>query len=248
MKSEQIEMEIQEKTIGQVVAEDYRTATVFKSYGIDFCCQGGRSIQVACEEKGIAPETVFKSLEAVITESSGRGAEDVNSWPLDLLVDLIEKRHHTYVEKAITDLKPFLSKLVQVHGPQHSELIEIEKLFLESAGDLTQHMKKEELILFPFVRKMVAAKKEDRSVPAPHFGTVQSPVSMMMEEHENEGVRFRKISELSNEFTPPADGCNTYKTTYALLKEFEEDLHRHIHLENNILFPRAVELEKKLRN
>ncbi len=237
-----------EKTIGEVVAEDYRTATVFKSYGIDFCCNGGRSVQEACEQKGISPESVFKSLEETKSEAIGRSAEDHNSWPLDLLVDLIEKRHHTYVEKAITDLKPFLSKLVKVHGSKHPELVEIEELFLESAGDLTQHMKKEELILFPFVRKMVAAEKEDRSVPAPHFGTIQSPVSMMMEEHENEGVRFRRISELSADFTPPEDGCNTYKATYALLKEFEEDLHRHIHLENNILFPRAVELEKKLKN
>ena len=137
---------------------------------------------------------------------------------------------------------PFLHKVVKVHGDKHPELIEIEKLFNECAIELTTHMQKEEMILFPFVRKMVTGAE---SIATPIFGTVQNPIKMMMHEHENEGDRFRKIAALTNNYTAPADACNTYTVTYLLLQEFEEDLHLHIHLENNILFPKAIALEQQ---
>jgi regulator of cell morphogenesis and NO signaling len=131
-----------------------------------------------------------------------------------------------------------------VHGERHPELLEIESLFLGSAGALTAHMKKEELVLFPYIKKMVSKGPVEK----PHFGTVQNPVQMMMNEHEVEGGRFREIAELSHNYTPPEDGCNTYRVAFAVLKEYENDLHLHIHLENNILFPKAIALEKKLNN
>lgn len=149
------------------------------------------------------------------------------------------------METKIQEITPFLHKVVRVHGNLHPELIEIEQLFKESAGELTAHMKKEELILFPYIRKMVEAQRSGTQVQAP-FGTVHNPIRMMMHEHDSEGERFRKIAALSNNYTPPADACNTYKVTYSLLKEFEEDLHLHIHLENNILFPKSIELENIL--
>jgi regulator of cell morphogenesis and NO signaling len=169
---------------------------------------------------------------------------DFKSWPLDLLVDYIEKKHHRYVEESIPVLKQYLSKLCKVHGERHPELLVINDHFNASAGELALHMKKEELVLFPWVRKMVKAQQKNEPLGRPHFGSVQNPISMMLQEHDSEGERFRKIATLSDQYTPPADGCNTYKVAFSLLQEFEDDLHRHIHLENNILFPKAEALEK----
>ena len=149
------------------------------------------------------------------------------------------------MEEKTQVILPFLDKLGKVHGAGHPELFEINELFKGCAGELAQHMKKEELILFPFVKKMVAASLTDELIVQPHFGTVQNPIAMMMEEHDNEGERFRKIALLTNNYTPPADACNTYRVTFSMLEEFEQDLHKHIHLENNILFPKAAALEKK---
>lgn len=235
----------QENIIGEVVAQDYRTASVFKKYGIDFCCQGNRNLLEACTRKSIDPELVIQDLEAVVSEHADNST-DYKSWPLDLLADYIEKKHHRYVETKILEIKPYLDKICRVHGEHHPELFDIREQFYASAGELAAHMKKEEFILFPFVRKMVKARHDGSKVTSPQFGTVQNPVEMMMEEHSTEGDRFSKIDELSSHYTPPADACNTYRVTYALLKEFEQDLHMHIHLENNILFPKAIALEKEL--
>lgn len=239
-------MNITEKSnIGKLVAQDYRTASVFKNFGIDFCCNGNRSIETACEKKNIEANDLINELKKISLDSNNSNLTDFSSWSLDLLADYIEKKHHRYVETKIGEIKPFLNKIVKVHGQQHPELAEVEKLFNESAGELTAHMKKEELVLFPFIRKMTEAKHNGQSISAPRFGTVQNPINMMHHEHDAEGERFRKISELTNNYTPPSDACNTYQVTFSMLKEFEEDLHLHIHLENNILFPKAVEMEKQ---
>lgn len=227
----------QQSIVGELVAEDYRTASVFKSHGIDFCCNGNRSIQAACEKKHLDTEAVIKELHQVAAVQGDQNV-DYQSWPLDLLADYIEKKHHRYVAKRIGDITPFLNKVARVHGDHHPELLQVEYLFAASASELTEHMKKEEMILFPYVRRMLSG--DQSSAP---FGTVQNPIGVMMNEHDNEGERFRKIAALTNNYTPPADACNTYRVTLAMLKEFEEDLHLHIHLENNILFPKAVELE-----
>jgi regulator of cell morphogenesis and NO signaling len=237
-------METLEKiTIGEYVAKDFRTAALFSKYGIDFCCKGNRTVEEVCEKKNITPEELQAQIEIVLNTKSDSGI-DFNSWPLDLLADYIEKTHHRYVEEKTQTLLPFLDKLCKVHGHQHPELFEINKLFIGCAGEMAQHMKKEELILFPFIKKLYQATLNDQLVEQPHFGTVENPIAMMKEEHEAEGDRFVKIVELSNNYTPPADACNTYKVTFAMLQEFEQDLHKHIHLENNILFPKAILLEK----
>lgn len=238
-------MEINQKQIiGELVAHDYRTAAVFKKYGIDFCCQGNRTISAAVETQNIDIQTVLRDLQ-LITETKDT-ATDFNSWPVDLLADHIEKKHHRYVEEKSLEIKSYLNKICSVHGDRHPELFEIQEQFNASVGELAVHMKKEEFILFPFIRKLSKAKQEDRPIDAPPFGTIQNPIAMMHQEHETEGDRFRKIDWLSNHYTPPDDACNTYRVTLALLREFEQDLHLHIHLENNILFPQAVELERQI--
>lgn len=239
-------MNIQEnQIIGELVAKDYRTASVFKKYGIDFCCQGNRTINQACEKKNIDSKSVVNDLDAVI-QLQGDNTIDYKSWPLDLLADYIEKKHHRYVVEKTAEILLYLDKVCRVHGDRHPELFEINEHFNKTAGELAMHMKKEELILFPFVRKLANAKQNGSNVVAPPFGTIQNPIEAMMQEHTNEGDRFRLIEELSNNYTAPQDACNTYAVTFGLLKEFEQDLHLHIHLENNILFPKAIELEKEL--
>ena len=233
-----------EKQIGQFVAEDYRTAAVFSKYKIDFCCNGNRTIQEACEKKGIDSNDLLDELQSVLS-NKGEQSIDYKSWPLDLLADYIEKKHHRYVEEKIPVLRQFLDKLCRVHGERHPELLKINQLFTASAGELAAHMKKEELILFPFVKKMVSATLNTATVAAPQFGTVMNPIEVMMQEHDNEGERFREIAALTDNYNPPADACNTYRVTFAMLEEFEKDLHLHIHLENNILFPKAIKLEQQ---
>ena len=231
--------------IGELVAKDYRTASVFKKYSIDFCCQGNRTIEEACDKKNIDSKKVLEDLDTLV-QTKSEATTDYQSWPLDLLADYIEKKHHRYVQDKTLEIQPYLDKICRVHGEHHPELFEIKNEFNASAGELAAHMKKEELILFPFIRKMVKVKQENSNVEAANFGTVKNPIQMMMDEHTVEGNRFRRIEELSNNYTPPQDACNTYRVSFALLKEFEQDLHLHIHLENNILFPKAVEIENDL--
>lgn len=240
---------IQESTIGQLVATNYKTAAVFKKHKIDFCCNGNRTISEACAQQKLNQEIIEHELNSVVLESSEQD-ETINYkfWPLDLLVDYIEKKHHRYVKAQINVLNQYLDKLCKVHGANHPELFEVKELFDGCGEELTTHMQKEEMILFPAVRNLVDAQSHTDSLKQFPFQTVKNPIQIMMHEHDAEGNRFRKISELTSTYTPPADACGTYKVAFALLKEFEEDLQLHIHIENNIIFPKAIKLEAELNN
>lgn len=229
-------------TIGEIVANDYRTAALFSKLGIDFCCKGYKTLEEVCSKKKLQTNQVIEELNQ-ITLTSVTTDIDYTSWPIEELVDYIEKKHHSYVEEKTPVIREFLNKLCRVHGDRHPELYKINELFMLSAGDLASHMRKEELILFPFIRQMIKSKKDGSILPAPHFGTVQNPIEMMKHDHSAEGERFETISEITNGYLPPADACNTYRITFAMLEEFEKDLHTHIHLENNILFPGVIVLE-----
>lgn len=234
------------KTVGNIVTEDYRTAGIFKKYKIDFCCNGNKNFGEVCETKKIDVDSLINELEEV-KKSDQKSAVDFQSWPLDLLTDYIEKKHHRYVEQRSPELQMYLDKLCRVHGDKHPELFKIYELFNQSAGELAAHMKKEELILFPAIRKLVKLIYNNEIEKDVKLNSVSAPIQVMMSEHDTEGDRFREIAKLTDNFTPPADGCNTYRVTFSLLKEFEEDLHMHIHLENNILFPGAIEFENKIQ-
>ena len=234
-----------DRTIGSIVAEDYRAAAVLTAKGIDFCCKGGRSVAEVCEKKNIDPALLEKEILELLSRDTMEGS-DFNTWELTKLADHIEKVHHGYVNQRVPVLQQYLDKLCKVHGDRHPELFEIAREFNECAGAMAQHMKKEELILFPFIKQLDKADREGTVAPTPHFGTVNNPVHMMMEDHIAEGERFARIEELTNGYVNPPDGCATYSTAMKMLSDFQTDLHLHIHLENNILFPRAVELEKAL--
>lgn len=238
-------MELTEKTIGEIVAGDYRTAIIFKNHKIDFCCKGNKTIDTVCEEKQLNKDMLLEELVEVMSLHKDTPG-DFRSWDMDLLIDYIEKKHHRYVDTNLPVLIQYLDKLCKVHGAQHPELLEIKREFNECATELTAHMKKEELILFPYIRNMLKAVRTHHEAPVPHFGTIENPIRRMQHEHDAEGDRFRRIAALSNDYTPPADACATYRVTYNLLKEFEDNLHTHIHLENNILFPRSIKFESTL--
>ena len=234
-----------DRTVADCVTENIKASHVFKKYGIDFCCGGGISVEKACEQKGIEYAKLVEDLEKI--GSMHEKQTNFNNMPLNELIDHIVVKHHTYVEANIGLLLQYSSKVAKVHGGNNPELVRVYELFEKVAGELASHLKKEELILFPFIKKMVKVEKEGTELITPNFNTVENPIKMMEEEHEFAGDIFKEIAELTNNYTPPVHACNTYRALFDKLDEFEQDLHEHIHLENNILHPKALRLEKKLR-
>ncbi|MAN59585.1 MAG: iron-sulfur cluster repair di-iron protein [Flavobacteriaceae bacterium] len=235
----------EEKTIAEIVSKNIKASHVFKKYGIDFCCGGGITVEKACTKKGIDPIMVLEELRHFDIEIEKQ--YDYNTWSLDVLVDHIITVHHLYVEENIPLLLQYAEKVSKVHGHHYTETVEVFNLFKIVAADLAAHMKKEELILFPFIKKMVIAQEEGINLDVPHFAEVANPIAMMEDEHETAGNIFKEIARLTSNYTPPAGACNTFRALYDKLAEFESDLHLHIHLENNILHPKALKLEKELR-
>ncbi len=229
--------------VGEVVKTNFKTATLFQANKIDYCCGGNQTISEVCSKSGIKEEELINQLEKVL-QNSDPDTDYINNMELSTLAEYIVNRHHAYVQKNIPFLKQNLDKIAGVHGENHPELVRVRDEFFESAGELTMHMQKEELLLFPYVKQMELAKNENKRLATPSFGNVSSPISAMMAEHENEGERYVRISELTNNYQVPADGCTTYEVTMKQLADFEKDLHRHIHLENNILFPKAKKMEE----
>ncbi|KAA5539970.1 iron-sulfur cluster repair di-iron protein [Adhaeribacter rhizoryzae] len=233
------------ETIGELVAKDYRKAEIFKKYGLDFCCGGKKSVARACQEKGISLAQVEQELNA-LTETPVARSQNFGAWDLSFLADYIENTHHTYVRESLPALTEYTTKIARVHGEKHPELIAIAQHFTAIAAELNAHMPKEERVLFPYIRRLNEADKAGVSVVTPGFGSIQNPINMMEMEHEAAGNSLEAIRELSDNYTVPVDGCTTYRLAFAKLQEFESDLHQHIHLENNILFPKAIALEQKV--
>ncbi|MBK6565124.1 MAG: iron-sulfur cluster repair di-iron protein [Saprospiraceae bacterium] len=233
--------------IGEIVADNYKTAEVFRSYGIDFCCKGNRTLNDLKNADQITLDQLIRDLNLVRQDHNDFGV-DYNTWPLDLLADFIEKKYHRYIEEKLPVINEYLVKVCKVHGHAYPELYKIYEVFRASSEDLLHHMKKEENILFPHIRKMVLDAKMGLPYQQPMFGFLKNPIAMMEDEHTIEGDRYREISTLTNNYTPPPNACNTFVVTYAMLHEFEEKLHEHIHLENNILFPKAIKEEENLKH
>jgi regulator of cell morphogenesis and NO signaling len=234
---------LENETIGDIVAADFRTAAVFEAFGIDFCCGGRRSLLDACRTASADPAEVIRALEEV--QSASGGDEDVTDWPVDRLIDHIVATHHTYVRTAMPAIARRLTRLEQVHGENHRELGRILDVFRELSAEMHQHMLKEEHVLFPYIR-LLATVPSDTCLRGPNpFGTVDNPIRMMEREHRDVADGLRIIRELTSGYVAPSDGCTTYQLCLAELDRFERDLHRHVHLENNVLFPRARRLEEQ---
>ncbi len=234
-----------EETLGEMAAKDLRKAQIFKNYGLDFCCGGKKTVKEACAEKGI--DVVIVEQELMEADKNVTRQElHYNDWSLDFLIDFIVNTHHSYLLKTLPNLLFYASKVAKVHGEGHSELNRIDQLVQGINEELMSHMEKEEKILFPFIKELVQAKNASNAVENNHCGSVQNPIHAMENEHEFVGGHLEELRKLTNNYLLPEDACASYTVLYSTLEEFEEDLHMHIHLENNILFPKAIALEKEL--
>lgn len=236
---------LKEQKVGEIVAEDYRTAGVFKKFGLDFCCGGGKPVVEACEQKDIDLGALLDELKAATTD--GDDNHNYKEWSPDLLIDYIEQRHHRFVRDKLPEIESYAKKVAKVHGSRHEELNEILYEFLKMKDEILSHLEKEEQMLFPYIKELVKIEKNGEKMDSkPNFDTVENPVKIMEDEHDEAGTAMEKIQKLSDNFTPPEDACATYRVLFQNLEGFQDDLHKHVHLENNILFPKALELEKRL--
>lgn len=234
------------QTVGEIVAADYRTAEVFQKYGIDFCCGGNKPVTEACRERGVSIEVIARDLEQAAQE--GSPTQRYNEWSLDFLADYIVNQHHAYTKKMIPQIREFAGIVAEVHGDSHPETCTIAKLWHEVSGELAKHMQKEELLLFPYIKQLIRSEQEGTPPPAPRFGSARELIQAMEDEHQFTGDQLGRLAELSDHYTPPQDACNTYRALYGYLKEIDAVTKEHVHLENNILFPKTIRLEEKLTN
>ncbi len=234
-----------EMTMGEIAAADIRKAQVFKKYGLDFCCGGKKTVLQACQEKGLDVTQVEYELQHADKTSTSMPVP-FTEWEPDFLADYIVNVHHRYVKKALPDLTAYMKKVEAVHGKAHPELTEIKSILGKVNTEMTTHMMKEEEILFPFIKTIANSVREGQQIQSPVFGKVSHPVHMMETEHETVGFLLEQIRLKTKNFSLPDDACVSYSLLYKMLEEFETDLHLHVHLENNILFPKAMEMERKV--
>jgi regulator of cell morphogenesis and NO signaling len=233
-----------DRTVRDVVLELPQATRVFEKLKIDYCCGGDTPLGEACATAGIDVGNLEQLLdEARKAEVQGSSALDFQTATLSELIGYILEKHHVYTKTEMARLEPLTEKVIGAHGENHPELHQLGEVFQRVCADLKPHMFKEEQVLFPYILEMERASLQDRPAPVPPFGTVNNPVRMMMKEHDTVGELLRELRGLSSNYAVPPDGCISYQTLYQALEAFEQDLHEHIHLENNILFPRAIEME-----
>jgi regulator of cell morphogenesis and NO signaling len=218
---------------------------VFENFGVDYCCGGHRTLADACLEASLPVEDLMRSLAEAGLASQPGVERDWRQESLTALTEHIIDTHHYFTRQELDRLEKLFDKVCSRHGENHPELFEAQKTFYQLKQDLTPHMLKEEQVLFPYITRMEEAAGEGRQVPPPFFGTVQNPVRMMMLEHDAVGGLLRALRATTGDYTPPPDACPSYQAMCQALAGFEADLHQHIHLENNLLFPRAIEMEEK---
>jgi len=231
---------LNEPTIGQLVAQRPGHARVFEKHGIDYCCGGGKTLSRVCGELGLDAQQILLELDQQEPQSSS----DERDWTqatLTELADHIEQVHHQYLKDELPRIEALLRKVVSVHGNSHPELLEIHKQFSELKEEIESHILREEQVLFPLCRQLDQQYPDDF-----YYGPLEQPISVMVREHEDAGQALEQLRRLSNNYTPPPDACNSFRRLYENLSRLERDLHQHVHKENNILFPRAIEAEARL--
>lgn len=228
------------RCVRDFVLEKPQAARVFESFGIDYCCGGDRPLAAACKAVNRTVGEVTAALESC---EPVKPQEDWRNRPLTELAQYIVDKHHAFTQAEINRLADLIAKVVSAHGQNHPELLRVKTTFAPLADELREHMRKEEELLFPYIAQMEEAARMKKRAPEPMFGSVQNPVAVMIMEHEASGQALERLRETTNNYSVPSDGCATYRALYEALPSFAADLHQHIHLENNILFPRAIELE-----
>lgn len=225
---------IEELTVGEIVTNDFRTSVIFKNAGIDFCCGGKQTLEEACRKQGIDPQNLMLEINALDNQSSTY--QNFKDWDPVFLSDYIVNTHHKFVLKNLPELVFYTGKIASVHGENHPELKEIATLFEEINNELRQHLHNEEEVLFPAIKDVINNNSEKSKK------LIHSEIKRMLGEHDFAGGSMDKINQLTKGYQLPEDACKTYEVTLKLLEQFEDDLHTHVHLENNILFPKALKL------
>ena len=230
-----------ETTVGEIVADDYRTAGIFEKHGIDFCCGGKMPLAEACKTKGLDFAALTKELELLQHEPVDR-SQNYSSWSLSFLADYIVNTHHVYLKENDDQIVAYAQKIASVHGEHHPEVIRIAAIFEKIATEMVGHLKEEEEVFFPALKRAEAARTSGSQPDAKDREIISNSLVRLHREHEEVGDAIHEIRRLANDFSIPDDVCNTFMLTYRKLDEFEEDLHKHVHLENNILFLKAAQL------
>ena len=233
-------------TLAQIVNSNHRAASVFEKYHLDFCCKGKRSLAEACNEQQLILSSVTEELREIFSKT-GNGDIDFDKVSLTQLCDYIVQTHHAYVKNEMPQIYAYLHKVALKHGERHPELNKIFQIFAAVKEEMEEHMKKEEMILFPRIKELEKLGHIENGQFQVNIGYLQSPINVMEHEHDHAGTQLNEIRVLTNDYTSPQDACTTYRLSFAALQAFEIDLHQHVHLENNILFPKAIEGFKKLQ-
>ena len=229
-----------ETTVGQLVTERPARARIFESFGIDYCCGGKKPLAQAIKDKGLDEKTVLGVLDA-FDDAAPAAEKNWGDAGLAELADHIEATHHAYLKTELPRLEFLVNKVATRHGEHNPKLIELARVFAIFKAELESHMYKEEVILFPICRQLETATSPQRF----HCGSVQNPIAVMVREHDDAGDALSRMRELTDNYTAPADACNTYRALFDSLRQLEQDMHRHVHKENSILFPKAAEAEAK---
>jgi regulator of cell morphogenesis and NO signaling len=237
--------ELLSKPLSQIVNEQHQTASVFEKYNLDYCCRGGRSLQQACNEDHISLPEVVEELQNIYANK--KSELDFNKVKLYQLADYIVYTHHSYVKKELPLIISYLEKVSSKHGKRHNELYKVASLVADLSNEMTHHMLNEETIVFPRIKQLEQYSFAPVLYDIKYFEYLLLPIIGLEDEHVDVGNMMAEIKKLASNYTPPADACSTFKLLYASLHAFEIDLHHHVHLENSILFPKALSLERKLK-
>ncbi|MFZ0793844.1 MAG: iron-sulfur cluster repair di-iron protein [Candidatus Korobacteraceae bacterium] len=233
------------KTVGEIAAEMPNTTRAFEKLGIDYCCGGRRTLSQACAEANVPLGEVLTRLQESLASTQPDAHQDWRNLLLADLIAHITTTHHVFVREESTRIRALAAKVYGVHGKNHPELLQVQNVFAALAEELRVHLMKEEQMLFPYISLMEESTLAGEKAPPAMFGTVANPARMMMQEHDGAGEALRALRSVTADYTVPEDACVSYRTLYQALQDFEADLHQHIHLENNVLFPRAVAMEGK---
>lgn len=232
--------ELNTQSLAQIVTNDHRAAAIFEKYHLDFCCKGKRSLQQACAEQQLPVEEITTELENILQKDPIHNKNSFEQFSLTQLVYYIVSTHHDYVKKEAPQIMAYLQRVVAKHGNRHPEMLKVFELFASVKEEMEMHMRKEEFILFPRIKELEKISQEKSEQLQLNISYLQSPILIMEQEHDHAGSLLDEIRKLTSDYTPPADACTTYRLSFAALKAFEMDLHQHVHLENNILFPKAL--------
>lgn len=231
------------KKLSDVINLNVRAISVFDKYNFDYCFNGNKSIRDVCKEKNVNPRILIDELKNV---SDDFQVDKFADWRLDFLIEYILNNHHQYIHKMIPVISDLVRKISDELGEKYSDIISIARTFSVVYKDLKQHMLKEEQILFPYIKQLVSLKDSGNKSEKPYFGMIENPIGMMNSDHKNALDEFYNLQKITNNFTSPENANDTVTILFNKLKDFGKDLHLHIHLENNILFPKSIALEKEM--